>query len=282
MRSISKVAIFGAGRMGSTIAIALARVGIEVIIRSHKDKNKVFKSVKPRLETAIEKNKLSIQEKEKIIKNIYSTTDIESAANVDLIIETIIENLGEKRKLFKQLDKICGDEVIFATNTSSLSIMEISSATNRRDRFVGLHFFNPADLMRLVEIIKTEYVSKEVIEKMVKFVKSIDKEPIVVEDTPGFIVNRLLICMINEAINLVKKGISSPQDIDKAMRLGANHLSGPLALADTIGLDICLMITKSLYEKTNDKKYGPSLLLSEKVKKGQLGKKTKQGFYRYK
>lgn len=281
MRNISKVAIFGAGRMGVTIAIALARGGIKVIIRSHKDKDKVFKSVKPRLETAIKKNKLSIQDKEKIIKNIYSTTDMESAANVDLIIETIIENLGEKRKLFKQLDKICGNEVIFATNTSSLSIMEISSVTNRRNRFVGLHFFNPADLMHLVEIIKTKYVSKEVIEKMVKFVKSIDKEPIVMEDAPGFIVNRLLICMINEAINLVKEGVFSPQDIDKAMRLGANHPVGPLALADTIGLDICLMITKSLYEKTNNKKYAPSLLLLEKVKKGQLGKKTKQGFYKY-
>lgn len=194
---------------------------------------------------------------------------------------TIVENFEEKKKLFKQLDLLCPPNTIFATNTSALSVKHLSSVTNRPDRFIGMHFFNPADKMNLVEIIKTDTVLKSVVREIKIFVKKLNKESVIVKDAPGFIVNRLLFPMINEAANLVEEKIASPGDIDKAMLLGANYPVGPLALADIIGLDVCLMILESLYERTKEKKYAPSLLLLKKVKNGQLGKKTSRGFYNY-
>lgn len=279
---IDKVVIFGAGRMGSTIAIAMAQAGIKVTMRSRKDGNKIFTLVGPRLTKAIERGELTTDDKNKILRNISGTTNINIAIKADLVLETIIENFEEKKKLFKQLDLLCPPQTIFATNTSALSVKHLSSVTNRQDRFIGMHFFNPADKIRLVEIIKADTVSESVVRKIKNFVKKLNKEPIIVKDTPGFIVNRLLFLMINEAANLVKEKIAPPGDIDKAMLLGANHPIGPLALADMIGLDVCLMILESLYKRTKKKKYAPSLLLLKKVKNGQLGKKTDQGFYSYK
>lgn len=278
---INKVVIIGAGRMGSTIAIAMAQAGVKVTVSSRKDKNKIFTFVEPRLSKSVKKGELTAEGKAGILENISGTTDIKTAVKADLVLETIVENLEIKKKLFEKLDSICPPEVIFATNTSALSVECLSLATKRKDRFVGMHFFNPADKVNLIEIVRTNAVGDKVIERIENFATNLGKEYLVVKDTPGFIVNRLLFLMINEAASLVKDKVASPADIDKAMQLGANHPVGPLILADIIGLDVCLEIMKSIYKRTKDKKYFPCSLIIEKVKKCQLGKKTRLGFYNY-
>jgi len=278
---IDKVVIFGAGRMGSTIAITMAMIGIKVIVRSRDNGNKILTLVESRLTKAVEKGELTVDYKKEILRNISGTTNINIAAEADLILETIIENFEEKKKLFKQLDLLCSPETIFATNTSALSIKRLSSVTNRPDRFLGMHFFNPADKMKLVEIIKTDRVSESVVREIKKFVKKLNKEPIIIKDIPGFVVNRLLFPVINEAANLVYKGVISPEDLDKAALFGLNHPVGPLRLADLIGLDVCVAVLSSIYKSTKEIKYAPSLILLQKIKAGQLGKKTGRGFYNY-
>jgi len=277
---ISRVGIIGAGVMGSGIAIALARKGIKVIVRSRHKEDKVFENIRARLLKALNKGKISEDEKDSILENIMGTTGLELVSDTDLIIESIIEDLEEKQKLFKELDKLCSSNTIFSSNTSSLKISEIASVTNRPDKFVGLHFMNPADIIPLVEVVRTSEVSEEVVKEIVLFVESIDKEPVIVEDIPGFILNHLLILTINEAINMVYNKIATPEDIDKIMQLGANHPLGPIVLADLIGLDIVLNISKNLYKFFGDK-YKPSPLLEEMVSAGKLGKKTGEGFYKY-
>ena len=277
---ISRVGIIGAGVMGSGIAIALARKGIKVIVRSRHKEDKVFENIRARLLKALNKGKISEDEKDSILENIMGTTGLELVSDTDLIIESIIEDLEEKQKLFKELDKLCSSNTIFSSNTSSLKISEIASVTNRPDKFVGLHFMNPADIIPLVEVVRTSEVSEEVVKEIVLFVESIDKEPVIVEDIPGFILNHLLILTINEAINMVYNKFATPEDIDKIMQLGANHPLGPIVLADLIGLDIVLNISKNLYKFFGDK-YKPSPLLEEMVSAGKLGKKTGEGFYKY-
>jgi len=278
---IDKVVIFGAGRMGSTIAIAMAQAGIKVVVVSRKDKNKVFSLVVPRLIKSIEKKELTIKNKSKILENISGTVKVNVSADADLVLDAITENFEEKKKLFKQLNLICAPKTIFATNTSALSVERLSLISNRPNQFIGMHFFNPADKMKLVEIIRTKTVSESVVRRIKEIVKKINKEFIVIEDIPGFIVNRLFFPMLNEAVNLVEEKVASPGDVDRAMFFGANFPMGPLALADLIGLDICLAILESLYKRTEDKKYAPSSLLLKKVRSGQLGKKTHRGFYSY-
>ena len=277
---ISRVGIIGAGVMGSGMAIALARKGIKVIVRSRHKEDKIFENIRARLLKALNKGKMSEDEKGSILDNIVGTTSLELVSDTDLIIESIIEDLEEKQKLFKELDKLCSSKTIFSSNTSSLKISEIASVTNRPDKFVGLHFMNPADIIPLVEVVRTSEVSEEVVKEIVLFVESIDKEPVIVEDIPGFILNHLLILTINEAINMVYNKIATPEDIDKIMQLGANHPLGPIVLADLIGLDIVLNISKNLYKFFGDK-YKPSPLLEEMVSAGKLGKKTGEGFYKY-
>jgi len=277
---ISRVGIIGAGVMGSGIAIALARKGIKVIVRSRHKEDKIFENIRARLLKALNKGKMSEDEKDSILDNIVGTTSLELVSDTDLIIESIIEDLEEKQKLFKELDKLCSSKTIFSSNTSSLKISEIASVTNRRDKFVGLHFMNPADIIPLVEVVRTSEVSEEVFKEIVLFVESIGKEPVIVEDIPGFILNHLLILMINEAINIVYNKIATPEDIDKIMQLGANHPLGPITSADLIGLDIVLNISENLYKFFGDK-YKPSPLLKEMVSTRKLGKKTGEGFYKY-
>jgi len=280
-KRISKVVIFGAGRIGATIAIAMAQVGVKVIVKSRKDKNRIFSLVEPRLTKAIKKGELTINDKKKILGNISGVININVVTEADLVLETIIESFEEKKKLFKQLDSFCPPRIIFATNTSALSVERLSLEINRPDRFIGMHFFYPADKMRLVEIVKTKTVSESVFVKIKKFVKKLNKEFIVVKDSPGFIVNRLLFPMINEAANLVYKGVISPEDLDKAALFGLNYPVGPLRLADLIGLDVCVAVLSSIYKSTKEIKYAPSLILLQKIKVGQLGKKTGCGFYNY-
>jgi len=278
---INKVAIVGAGNISSTIAISLAKAGIHVIVKSRYDKNKIFSLIEPRLSKGIEKGKLSLQEKKKIIENISGTTDLSDISQVHLVIESIVDDLEKKKVLFKEMDKICSPQSIFASNTSSLSINEIASATQRQEHFIGLHFFNPADVIPLVEIVRTDSISPEVLEGIKSFITIIGKEYVIVKDSPGFIVNRLLILMLNEAINMVNEGISTVEDIDRGMQLGANHPMGPLALADYIGLDTLLTITNNLFQQFGEK-YRSSQLLERMVREGKLGKKTGKGFYDYK
>ena len=268
--------------MGSTIAIAVATAGLKVMIVSRDGEVKALSMVKLRLTQQVQNGELTEAEKHRILKNISGGADIEKSIKPDLVIETIIEDMDEKKKLFHRLDSLCPSGTLFATNTSSLSVEEISMATQRRDRFIGLHFFYPADKMKLLEIAVTPYTSQPTIDKARSFSQKIVKESVVVQDIPGFIVNRLLFVLINEAMHMAQENFALPEDIDKSMQLGLNWPMGPLRLADIIGLDICLRIMISLYERTGkDKKYKPSRLLIDKVKLGHFGKKTKRGFYSY-
>ena len=275
-----KVAVFGAGTMGSGIAQVFATAGNETLLfassvesaKRHKDK--LAKS----LEKRVEKGKMTAEAKDAILDNI-KTVEIEEAADCDLILETIKEEIGAKRELLEKLDAMCKPETIFATNTSSLSITQIAFGLNHP--VVGMHFFNPAPTMKLVEVIAGMTTPAEVVEKIKVLSTELGKTPVEVNEAPGFVVNRILIPMINEAICLLESGVASAADIDVAMQLGANHPMGPLALSDLIGNDIVLNIMDVLYTETGDSKYRASVLLRKMVRGGNLGRKTKKGFFSY-
>ena len=275
-----KVAVFGAGTMGSGIAQVFATAGNETLLfassvesaKRHKDK--LAKS----LEKRVEKGKMTAEAKDAILDNI-KTVEIEEAADCDLILETIKEEIGAKRELLEKLDAMCKPETIFATNTSSLSITQIAYGLNHP--VVGMHFFNPAPTMKLVEVIAGMTTPADVVEKIKVLSAELGKTPVEVNEAPGFVVNRILIPMINEAICLLESGVASAADIDVAMQLGANHPMGPLALSDLIGNDIVLNIMDVLYTETGDSKYRASVLLRKMVRGGNLGRKTKKGFFSY-
>ncbi|KEF37236.1 3-hydroxyacyl-CoA dehydrogenase [Schinkia azotoformans MEV2011] len=276
-----KIGVVGSGIMGNGIAQVFATSGYEVVLVDvNKDVlNKAKQIISKNLEKLAQK-KTEIQVDE-IVNRVAFTTDKNHLKNADLVIEAIIENIEIKLALFKELDELCEQKTILASNTSSLLISEIASATNRPDRVCGLHFFNPVPLMNLVEITGTEETSNETLEKAEEFVSSINKESIRVNDTPLFVVNRLLVPLICEAISLVDEGTASPGDVDKGMMLGANHPIGPLRLADMIGLDTMLHIQEALYIKTQDSKYRVPELLRKMVAAGELGRKSGKGFYLY-
>lgn len=278
-----KVMVIGSGTMGCGIAQVLISKNNEVILRdlSHDTLEKGIKSIVKNLERSIEKGKLSVEEKNEMLKRISTTTDIKDASDCDLVIEAIVENIEVKKQLFKQLDHICKRETILATNTSSLSITEIASSTTRPEKVIGMHFFNPAPVMKLIEIIDTLFTSKETHETIHNLSVELEKNPVSVKEAPGFIVNRILIPMINEAIGIYADKVATVEDIDSAMKLGANHPIGPLALGDLIGLDVCLNIMEVLHKDFRDDKYKPHPLLVEMVKNNQLGRKSNRGFYNY-
>jgi 3-hydroxybutyryl-CoA dehydrogenase len=278
---IGSVAVFGAGRMGTTIAISLACAGMKVKLVSRANVDKALFLVKQRLTRQQENGEITRHENKSILGNIEVTTEVEKAGDAQLVIETIVEDMRAKKRLFRRLDALCPAYTIFASNTSSLSIAELSKATKRKNRFLGLHFFYPADKMKLLEIVTTPAVDRETINSIQSWATQIMKETVVVDDSAGFIVNRLIFPVINEAIDMVEKKTASPGEIDKAMQLGLNWPTGPLSLADIIGLDVCLRITRSLYARIGEKKYQPGALLVRKVRNGHLGKKTKRGFYNY-
>lgn len=280
---MKKIAVIGAGTMGLEIAKVFARKGFDVVVRDITEK--IIKDSEARLNKGLDKlvfkGKMDEPGKKSIISKLTFTTDLNTAADADLVIEAIVENEDIKKKVFVELDGICRPETIFASNTSSISITAMGAATNRQDRFIGMHFFNPATVMKLVEVTRGANTSEETFKAVYNLAQEVGKDPVEVSEAPGFVVNKILIPMINEAIGLVETGIASVEDIDKAMQLGANHPMGPLTLGDFIGLDVCLAIMDVLYNETNDPKYRASLLLRKMVRGGLLGKKAGKGFYDY-
>lgn len=278
-----KVGVLGAGTMGSGIVQAFAQSGFEVIMRDLKDEyiEKGLETIKNNLNRSVTKGRITEEKKEEILSNISAGTDINLLSDVDLVVEAAVENMKIKKIIFQELDNICKEDAILATNTSSLSITEIAAATNRPDKVVGMHFFNPVPVMKLVEVIKGIATSEETKEKVMELSNKLGKTPVIVEEAPGFVVNRILIPMINEAVGILAEGVASAEDIDNAMKLGANHPIGPLALADLIGNDVNLAIMEVLYEETGDSKYRAHPLLRKMVRGNLLGRKTKKGFFDY-
>ena len=280
---MAKIFVIGAGTMGAGIVQAFAQKGHEVIVRDIKQEfvDRGIAGIDKSLSRLVAKEKMTQEAKEEILSRITGTVDMEMASDCDLVVEAAIENMEIKKQIFAQLSDICKEETIFATNTSSLSITEVATATNRPDKVIGMHFFNPAPVMKLVEVIKGMSTSEETFAKVKEISENIGKTPVEVAEAPGFVVNRILIPMINEAAGILAEGIATEEDIDTAMKLGAAHPMGPLALGDLIGLDVCLAIMDVLYKETGDSKYRAHSLLRKYVRAGWLGRKTGRGFHNY-
>lgn len=277
---MKNVGVIGAGTMGQGIANAFATAGYNVTVCDIKiewAQNGINK-IGAKLDKLVSREKITAEKAEGIKANL-TAGEYKDLADCDLIVEAVLEKMEIKKDLFKTLDEICKEDCIFGTNTSSLSVTEIANGI--KHNVIGMHFFNPADRMKLVEVISGENTPVETKEAIIECSKSLGKTPVEVAEGPGFVVNRILIPMINEACFIYQEGLASVEDIDTAMKLGANHPMGPLALGDLIGLDIILDVMEVLYTETGDPKYRPCTLLKKMVRAGKLGQKTKQGFYSY-
>ncbi|SET75329.1 3-hydroxybutyryl-CoA dehydrogenase [Oceanobacillus limi] len=281
--AIKKVMVIGAGQMGSGIAQVCAQAGFDVLLHDMKEAalDKGISTIEKLLTRAVEKDRISEADKTSTLDRLTKSTNLEDAKSCDLVIEAVVENMDVKTKVFQQLDEITPKHAILASNTSSLPITEIAAVTNRPDQVIGMHFMNPVPVMKLVEIIRGLQTSDATYQAIEKMTNDLNKTPVEVNDFPGFVSNRILMPMINEAIYTVYEGVASPEDVDTVMKLGMNHPMGPLTLADFIGLDTCLYIMEVLYEGFGDSKYRPCPLLRKYVKAGWLGKKTGRGFYQY-
>ena len=281
---MKNITVIGAGTMGNGIAHCLAQKGFEVYLIDLSTENLKAAEIKinNNLDRMIKKEIITEKDKNDTMSRIYFDTQLgECVKNSELVIEAATEKKEIKIKIFKELDSLCKKDTILATNTSSISIKEIGLATERRDKIIGMHFMNPVPIMKLVEVIKSEDTSKDTTDKIISLSKQLDKTPVLVNDSPGFVANRILLPMIHEAIQSLEEGVSGVHEIDTVMILGMSHPMGPLQLADFIGLDVCLSILEVLEEGFENKKYTPSQLLKDMVQNGELGVKTKKGFYDY-
>lgn len=280
---MKKIGVLGAGTMGAGIAQVLLQGGYEVAMRARRESS--IESGKAKIEKnfskMVAKEKISEADKTEFLSKLQISTELDIFKDSDIIIEATTENMEAKKELAKQIDEICKEDAIFATNTSSLSITEIAACMKHPEKVIGMHFFNPVPAMKLVEVIKGFATDEAVNKEIIEMTEKIGKTPVQVEEGPGFVVNRILLPMINEGIGILADGLASAEDIDKAMKLGAGHPMGPLALADLIGLDVCLAIMETLYSEFGDSKYRSHPLLRKMVRSNNLGMKTGKGFFEY-
>lgn len=280
---VKKIGVIGAGQMGHGIALVSAQAGFDVIIQDIKDdfvQNGLSK-IDKFLTKSIQKERITANDKKKIKAKIKGTTKLVDLKDVDIVIEAIFENVKVKKELFQQIDKICKKDCILTSNTSTIPITDLASVTSRPEKFIGMHFMNPVPVMKLVEVIRGLNTDDATAKIIFELSEKMGKIPVEVNDSPGFVSNRVLIPMINEAVYCLYEGVGTPEAIDNVMKLGMNHPMGPLALADLIGLDVCLHIMNVLYEGFNDSKYRPCPLLKKMVQAGYLGRKNGRGFYDY-
>lgn len=282
---IKKIGVIGAGTMGHGIALTAAQIGCQVVLRDIEDKfvQNGLKGIDRFLSKSVEKGKLNADQKTEIMNRVTGTTEMSALADVDFVIEAVIEDLDLKRKVFSELDEICRPEVILATNTSSMSLTEIAAATKRPDKVCGMHFFNPVPIMKLVEVIRGYYTSDEAVKITTDLAQKMGKTTVEVKkDSPGFIVNRIMIPHMIEAIKIVEEGIATPEDVDKAVKNGLNYPMGPFELMDLTGIDICYFVTEYFYKELNKEgKWVSPNLLKTMIRAKRLGRKTGGGWYDY-
>ncbi|HEX4954616.1 MAG TPA: 3-hydroxybutyryl-CoA dehydrogenase [Thermoanaerobaculia bacterium] len=281
--NIRKVGVIGCGLMGSGIAEVSAKAGYVTVVR---EVNEAFLAkgmgrIRGSLDKAVEKGKLAAEARDAAVASLSGVTDFDALADCDLVIEAITESVAEKSRTYEALDAVVKEEAIFASNTSSLTITQLAMATKRPDRFLGLHFFNPVPVMKLVEVVRTLLTSDESFDAAFEWVRSLGKEPVAARDNSGFIVNRLLVPYLLDAIRALEEGVGSAEDIDKAMQLGCGYPMGPLTLLDFVGLDTTYYIANIMFEEYREKRFAPPPLLKQMVLAGRLGKKSGRGFYEY-
>jgi 3-hydroxybutyryl-CoA dehydrogenase len=283
MSKIRKVGVLGAGLMGSGIAEVAARAGYETVVREVTEElvERGIDKIRGSLAKAVDKGKLEASVRDEALGRLSGTVDLAALADCDIVVEAIIENLDEKRKTFTALDEAVKPEALFASNTSSLTVTQMAMFTKRPDKFVGLHFFNPVPVMKLVEVVRTILTSEESFNRAFEFARSLGKEPVACRDNSGFIVNRLLVPYLLDAIRALEEGVGSVEDIDKGMQLGCGYPMGPFTLLDFVGLDTTYYIANIMFDEYREKRFAPPPLLKQMVQAGRLGKKSGRGFYDY-